>query len=160
MGDAELRALSIDAIVSVQPILKDILDGAEETRIPAESIESVDAMLQRLESMGSPELQDVIAREVDRAGGLQSLVAAPAGVARRLVVGSWLRIAQPLWAAPDRFQFVVSGDAAGSVRVQRSEDLNVWITVRELFSEELPVVINDTPPAGAARQYYRLVVDP
>lgn len=149
-----------EAIVGLQPTIRDLVEGEGGQSVSGTQVEAVTALAQQLHQVGGVVLRSAVEGELERIGPLDALPGKTSIEARRVVVGTFVRIVEPEVLADGRFQFTVIGDFVPSLRAEFSDDLLTWEQLANGTLEQLPAMVRDLGPPANAHRYYRVVATP
>ncbi|MHC1763595.1 MAG: M23 family metallopeptidase [Verrucomicrobiia bacterium] len=160
VNDSQLRNLSVDAVVSIQPTLTDMAVGPGTLALSTEQINAFGTMVQKLGEVAGAELKSTIDGELSRIGPLSDLAGKTSIEARRIVLGLPLQIANPKITTSGAFEFTVLGEPTGVLRIEYSNDLDKWTVLNVPPVTALPATLRDDQSLPAKQRYYRVVVTP
>jgi uncharacterized repeat protein (TIGR01451 family) len=149
-----------DAIVTLQPTIRDLVEGTGEAVVSEAQVQAVQTVLEKLLEPAGVVLDAAIRSDLERVGPLEGLVGQTSSQARLQVLGPMVRLRTPRLTAAGEFEFTVEGDLVGTVRVEYSTDLRQWQALDTPALEQLPAVVRDPRPIGSAGRYYRVVLAP
>lgn len=125
-ADPTILASVRTAIGSLQPAIRDIVDGNGQ-QVPSQSqVEAVNTLAQQLIQPAGVVLKSALEAELGRIGSLRELAGKTTTEARQKVVGTFVRIVRPQVVSGGDFEFRVIGDVTGPLRVESSDDLLTW----------------------------------
>jgi hypothetical protein len=148
-----------DTILSLQPTIRDLVDGDGQQPLPEATVEAVSALAQQLHRAGGEVLRSAIESELERTGPLNDLIGQTSTEARRKIVGTYLRIVQPR-VVSGGFEFRVTGDVVGNLRAEYSDDLRSWTPLGGSVISQLPATVRDGNSPASGVRYYRVVSEP
>ncbi|MBI2924488.1 MAG: peptidoglycan DD-metalloendopeptidase family protein [Verrucomicrobia bacterium] len=160
VADPQLRELSVDAIVAIEPTLQDMAGGSGNLVLTSENVNAVEGMIQKLSEVAGAELKSAIVEELSRVGTLDGLAGKTSTEAQRLVLGLPLKMREPRITLNGAFEFTVTGDLSRSLHVQSSDDLRNWNTLNLRPVQALPATLRDEQPVTGRQRYYRVVLTP
>ena len=148
------------AIVSLQPTIRDLVDGSGQQVVSESQVQAVNTLAQQLFQPAGVVLRSAIQDELSRVGSLDALAGKTSTEVRRALVGIPLKIAAPRLGPDGTFQFSLEGDLNGTVRAEVSTDLAQWSTVTNFTSSGQTALVQLPAGAGSDRRFYRAVVSP
>jgi GH25 family lysozyme M1 (1,4-beta-N-acetylmuramidase) len=155
LTDTNLQTVGKQAIVNLQPLMQDILSGSGDLIVSTNQINAVNALIGKLNEVAGVELKSAIQQQLDRVGGnFTNLTGKTSIETRRIFLGIPIRIVNPKITTNGGFEFTVTGEISGTLRVESSEDLIQWTTVD---TGQSPPIFRDERPLSAKQRYYRVV---
>lgn len=160
-ADTNLQSVAMQAIVSLQPVMRDIMSGAGQLVVSSNQVSDVNVLVEKLNEMGGVVLKSAIQEQLVRVGGtLTNLTGKTSTETRRIVLGIPTQIVNPRINANGEFEFTVTGELTGTLRVEYSDDLIRWAVLDVGPVLRLPAVLRDDRPVTANQRYYRVVLAP
>jgi hypothetical protein len=139
--------------------MQDILSGAGNVVLSTNETIALNELIEKLNDVAGVELLSSMQGQLDHVGALESLDGKTAFEARRIVLGIPPKISNPK-LVNGGFEFTVTGDLVGPLRVLYSDDLLHWSVLDHAPVFQLPAVLRDDRPLPAGQRYYRILVTP
>ncbi len=159
-ADADLRTKAVQAVVSLQPVMKDLLDGSGKQAMMRDQTSAFNGFVQKLDAVAGVQLKSAIQGELARIGPLENLEGKTGTESRQRVLGLPLQITNPKINATGAIEFTVTGELSAKLRVEFSEDLIKWTALDLAPINQLPAVLRDERPVSANQRYYRVIIVP
>jgi len=159
-ADPDVFAGVRNAIASLQPTIRDLVDGSGQRIVAGTEVQAVATLAQQLLEPSGVVLRAALEAELDRIGSLTDLAGKSSTAVRQKVVGKFLRIVEPRLLVGGGFEFRVIGDAEASLRVESSDDLLTWKALDSPVLQQLPATVRDSSASLGGNRYYRVVSAP
>src|SRR5439155_15518547 len=161
LADTNVQSVAKQAIISLQPVMQDLIAGAGGLVVSTNQINAVNALIGKLNEVAGVELKSAIQEQLDRVGGtLTNLTGKTSSETRSIVLGIPLQIVNSRINTNGGFEFTVKGQLSGTLRVEYSDDLMQWTILDLAPVLQLPADLRDDRPISAKQRYYRVVVAP
>jgi hypothetical protein len=160
VGDTNLQGAAKQAVLDLQPLMQAMLVGDNAFVVTANQLAAPAAILNLLTNVAGVQLKAAIQTALDPIDTLGSLAGMNAGDARTLLLGVPIEITNPKILPNGAFEFTLTGEIAGTLRIEYSEDLARWSLLNLPPILELPSVVTDERPVAVSQRYYRVVVVP
>jgi len=161
LADTNVQSVAKQAIISLQPVMQDLIAGAGDLLVSTNQINALNALIGKLNEVAGVELKSAIQEQLDHVGGtLTNLTGNTSIKARRFVLGIPIRIVNPKITRNGGFEFTATGELSGTLRVESSDDLTAWTALDLAPVLQLPAVLRDDRPLSAKQRYYRVIVAP
>jgi len=156
----ELPSLALQAILNLQPLLRDMVSGTGELLVSSNQISALNAFIAKLNEVAGVALKS--APQVGQSGSLESLIGKTSAQMRLAIVGIQLQIINPKINATGQLELTVTGvlPAAGTFHAEYSNDLTHWNALSLPPVTALPVTVRDSQPLSLKQRYYRVSVAP
>ncbi len=148
-----------NAITSLQPTIRDIVEGTGQQIVSGAQVQAVNALAQQLMEPAGVVLRSALEGELERIGPLSALAGKTSTEARQKVLGTFVRIVQPQ-VLVGGFEFRVIGDVTAPLQAEFSDDLRNWTPLAWPAIEQLPVTVRDATAPQTGHRYYRVVTVP
>jgi hypothetical protein len=156
-----IRTGAVNAVIALQPYLRDMLTGTGETPVSASAIELVKTFFSNLNDVSGVALKAGILTEIDRVGGLDNLINKTTAQIRLSVADVQLQIVNPIITDAGDLQYTLTGVLPlGTFHAEYSEDLLNWFEspLSNLITS-LPTTVHAPFTFAGAPRFYRMRVD-
>ena len=157
---SDLRTIAVQAILNLQPLLRDMVAGTGELTMSSNQVNAVNALVGKLHEVSGVDLKSALQIYRDQAGSLENLVGKTSAQVR-FFLGIQIQIVNPKINSIGGLEFTVTGVLpSGTLHAEYSDDLAKWNVLSLAPVTTLPATVRDDQPFAAKQRYYRVVVVP
>jgi Divergent InlB B-repeat domain len=156
-----VRSAAGQAILNLQPVLRDLVAGTGELTVSSNQVSAVVALIDKLNEVAGVELKSALQIYCDQEDSLESLIGKSSAQARLMILGIQLQIVNPKINSTGGLEFIVTGILpSGTLHAEYSDDLAKWNVLSLAPVTTLPATVRDDRPLATKQRYYRVVNAP